>query len=325
MLRNGRSTSSGTSVPHRRNTHILKNGIHNRLTQAQSSQLETTLRQKLCSSNERLAQSSSSDSLSLVLPFENVSIGLTGESDRQRLSEMRQRYCSSSENHFRSDDRQWLEASVISTAITTEWSNCMKNKFNSEDRGLKGELSAPGRGANAIFRVRWDPLPANNLVHPKIKNFAVKGATCEPLILREGVDVDYVWMSQLCQRNIHEDMVVVLNTTAGSVSLHLDAEPEVVQQVTPVAPPPRERCLQGDMEACREFLRDWRPQSFEPPSSPAGVLPVNPAEAWERQVRCQGNAQGAKSAAADLVKQISALQRGLNTTIQAMDNPCGPF
>lgn len=288
--------------------------LYDELMLSSTTQVDSTLFQAFCSDKAVLKKTDKNDGFELVLP--ELPVGLKGQSGYRQLSEMRANDCGESNHQFSEQKRIFLKERVVSKAVVEAWRDCMLGRINAESRGVHGKIFEMDQGgANFEYRVRWSP-EHDNLPAPKITRFSVKGAECTPLVLSEGTRLSLETKIQTCTRDPHTAVQVTLHTTMGDISDKLEALP-----VPPEAQPlsPRERCLQGDLKVCREYVEAWRPPECKRPS-PGLSGPVAAAE-QEAYQRCQGNFLDRKSSIIDRLNYILPFQEQLMKDIQDIDKP----
>lgn len=225
---------------------VLRSGIFNENRSFNQSNYSSKLKDALCQSADSSSGSSSGGGGSLSYGL--FSAG--GQYNQQHAQALKQMYCHQGSSDLSSSDVNWMMQRIASQYVLDAWSRCMEGPAHS---GLVGRIDDVN-GANFNFKVRW--IPAFGVNSTTATSFAVKGASCDPVIIANNVRIGTEEMTQPCTRNGHEGVSVVVNTDHGSA---VGTLPEVAAQSVPPPKTTKDNCMEGSATACSSLASQLLP------------------------------------------------------------------
>ena len=224
---------------------ILKQGIFDQYRSLNQNNYSSRLKDALCQSSSSSSGNSGGGGLSVGIPIEGVPIKFGGNYDEKHVNEMKQNYCHDGSSSLDNGDLRWIMQQVASQAVVAAWSRCMHDTVRSS--GLVGAIDNVN-GSQFIFRASWNAgYGVNEAV---VSSFAVRGATCDPVILTTGTRITTEGIAQPCTRSGNGPVSIILNSNYGY------AVGTLAEEKTKTT---KDKCMEGSYTACDSLSKALRP------------------------------------------------------------------
>lgn len=231
---------------------ILQNGVRDEYSDVRNRNIRSSFQASLCSDYNQSSRSGSGGNLGVSIPIADALVGVKGGYSQDQVQKMGSKYCGDNASNLSDDDFTSMMKRVASEKVVEAWSNCMATTAG--QGGLQSATEIDGK--EITFKIKWMPRFGVNSV--TVDDFFVKGATCDPIRLRDGVSIGTEWKLQHCSRN-GEGPVIITVEAANNMGSTIQSIPGVDQKPPP---PPGEslksKCMQGSSEACFELSKQVR-------------------------------------------------------------------
>jgi hypothetical protein len=223
---------------------ILKQGIFNQFKTLNQGNYSSRLKDAMCQSSNSSSGNSTGGGLSVGIPIDGVPVKFGGDYDQKHVDELKQNYCRQTSSSLDSGDLQWIMQQIASQEVVAAWSHCMGNFAKSS--GLTGAIDNVN-GPQFNFKVSWSAAFGVN--EATVSSFAVRGATCDPVILTTGTKITTDGIAQPCTRTGIGPVSVILNSNHGyAVGMLAEDKPKTL----------KDKCMDGSYNACSALSKNVR-------------------------------------------------------------------
>ena len=233
---------------------VLRSGVFNENKSFTQANYTSKLKDALCAESSTSNQDSNAVGASAKVGI----FGGEGSYNEQHAQSLKDSYCHKQGSNLSQDDVNWMMQRIASEAVLKAWSRCME--LHAPKKGVVvGEIDDVN-GDNFIFSAHWNP--ALGVVDATATSFVVKGASCDPVLIKAGTKIDVEGIKQPCIRSGSGTVTVVLNTNHGAAVGNLNGIKPVV--TTPVIAEGhnslKNKCLGGYAPACQTLAEKLAPR-----------------------------------------------------------------